>query len=316
MIICPKKEILVPAGGLTIGMKGFLRLQTVNKFSGKITSDTGFFPNVLLDAGRNYMTTAAFTTSCQVGTDNTAPASSQTALSGHHAGTTDLQSTVNGNQTSSSPYYGWERKVLRFAIGTVAANLTEVGMGWGTSGSTLISRALILDWITKNPTTITPLADEFLDVTYELRYYAPVADITSPQVTLDGITYNTITRAAEVNSEYWYNGIGNPISWNDIWNAYDGNLGTQLQNPSGNASGLIDYSITNGAYENNSYELIITCPVPWNRWNLGAGIRSIRLRTSAGSFQTQFNAVSGGATIPKTTGETMILKWKLAWAAV
>jgi hypothetical protein len=301
----------------TLGMKGFLRFQTINKFSGKVTSDTGFFPNLLLDAGRNYMATADFMTSCQVGTDNTAPNVSQTQLSGYHAGTTDIRSDVVGNQVSVTPYYGWRRKVFRFAPGTVAANLSEAGVGWGTSGSTLISRALILDPVLQTPTTVTPLADEFLEVTYELRYYPPTTDVTSPSVTLNGIVYDTITRGAEVNSQYWTDYIGNKIgALGSQWYAYDGNIGTVLQNPSGSFDDLDSYALTNETYQNNSYEQVISCFVDVNSWNLGSGIRSVRWRTTAGSFQTQFNANPGGATIPKSTSYFMNMKWKLAWAAI
>lgn len=317
MIIQPKKELILPAYH-KVGMKGFFRFQTVNKFSGKVTSDTGFFPNLLLDAGRNHMADEAFMTSCQVGTDNTAPAVSQAALFGHHAGTTTIVDTTTGSQDAVSPYYAWKRRIFRFGVGTVAANLSEAGVGWGTTGSTLISRALILDPVLQTPTTVTPLADEFLDVTYELRYYAPVADQIGPQITLNGIVYDTTTRAAEVNSQYWQDYIGNQIAALGAsgWAAYDGNLGTQLQNPSGTSDVMNNGFTGEETYQNNSYELVVYGQIPYNDWNLGSGIRSIRIRTTAGSFQTQFAAASGGATIPKTIGYTMLMKWKLAWDAV
>ena len=56
MLILPKKDLILPHH-LNVGIKGYLRLQTVNKFSGKIRIDTGWFPNLILDTGRNAMGT-------------------------------------------------------------------------------------------------------------------------------------------------------------------------------------------------------------------------------------------------------------------
>ena len=318
MIILPKKEIILPFKQ-TIGMQGFLRLQTINKFSGKITSDTGFFPNQLLTAGMNIMADHSnWMNYCQVGTDNTAPSAVQTSMLGHVAGTSTIQSTISG-QASSSPYYGWKRKVFRFSAGTVAANLNEVGVGWGTTGSTLISRALILDPVSQLPTTVTPLADEILDVTYELRYYAPTSDKTGPQVTLDGTVYNTTTRAAYVTSVAWSQDIGAAIAAKGgtsyYWTAYDDVLGAVTTGPSGLTANPDTSSPTTSGYSNNSFEVAINISCGPSGWNLGSGIRSIRIYSTVGAFQTQFSAASGGATIPKNSNYTMTMSWMLSWGA-
>ena len=315
-IVTPRKELFI-ACKTTIGMKGFLRLRTINKFSGKCRIDTGWFPNTILNAGRNIMATEAnWMTHCQVGTDATAPSQSDTSLLGWVAGTSTIQTTTNGQQ-ASPPYYGWKRRTYRFAAGTVAANLSEAGIGWGLSGSTLISRARILDPILQTPTTITPLADELLDVTYELRYYPPLVDVTSPQVTLDSVVYDTITRAASVTGDRWSASIGSKIGEysNHVsdWLAYDGNIGTILTAPSGVSANCDNASQYNSAYVNNSYQIQINSNTGSTGWNLGAGIRSIRFRTTAGDYQTQFNAAVGGATIPKTAAYTMTMSWIIGW---
>lgn len=319
-IIVPRKKLCVPVR-LVMGMKGFLRLQTINKFSGKITYDTGFFPNTLLDAGMNIMADRSdWMTYCQVGTDNSAPNSSQTALLGWHAGSNDIQSTIDG-QSGSEPHYGWKRIVIRFPPGSVAANLSEAGIGWGESGSTLISRALILDPILQTPVTITPLADELLDLSYELRYYPPLSDILTPQVTLNGVIYDTITRAANVTGDRWSDQIGVAMGeYSDTtgigtdWVAYDGNIGTILTGPDGVSANCDNDDQYNAAYLNNSYEIQMYCLTGSAGWNLGSGIRSIRFNTVAGAYQTQFNAASGGATIPKTSDYSMNMSWTLSWA--
>ena len=60
-------------------------------------------------------------------------------------------------------------------------------------------------------TTITPLADEILDVVVEVRYYPPLTDTTGT-VTLNGIDYDYIIRAASItNVAGWGEFIGNKI---------------------------------------------------------------------------------------------------------
>ena len=54
-------------------------------------------------------------------------------------------------------------------------------------------------------------------------------------------------------------------------------------------------------------------------WNLGLGIRSLRIKTTAGNYQIQFDADgTGGSTvgdrIPKDTDFTMEFQFDLTWA--
>ena len=307
--------ILVP---MHVGMKGFYRLRTIDKFSGKNRIDTGWFPNILLDSGLEEMAVESnFISACQVGIDGTDPTPADTGLLGYHAGTTDVRSTVHGRQ-GSAPYYGWKRTVYRFAVGTVAANLSEVGVGWNpANGSYLISRAKILDPVLQTPTTITPLASEMLEVLYELRYYPPLVDAIGPQVTLNGVVYDTITRASSITGDRWSASIGSKLGQYSAavsdWRAYDGDLGTTLQEPSGTPANCDNSTQSDSGYIGNSQEIVMNCSCGISGWNLGAGIRSIRIRTTAGDYQTQFNGPADER-VPKTTDFTMQMAWTLSWA--
>ena len=312
---------------LEIGMKGFFRFQTINKFSGKITSDTGWCPNTILDAGRNVMATQANWLSwCQVGTDGNFPATlperqAETTLGAWHAGTNQIVAQSNG-QSGSAPYYGWKRITWRFDPGTVAAILAEAGVGWGVGGpatpDTLISRAPILDPVLGTPTTVTPLADEILDVSYEMRYYPPLVDVILPQVFLYDTTYDTISRASGVTGGTWSQDIGLKIGYyrfdDSSWLVADGDIGTILTGPSGLTAYSVDANYFNSAYSANSYEVTVNIGVGALAWNLAAGIRSIRIATTAGSYQTQFNANPGGTRIPKDSSYQMDMGWTLSWA--
>lgn len=124
-----------------IRMAGRFKIEATDALTGKKRIVADWFRNLILDAGLERMGTAAFITTCAVGSGSSTPVVSQTALDTLVASTTTQQATNSGAQ-SSSPYFGWKRITFRFATGVAAGNLSEVGVGWGAS--TLFSRALIL----------------------------------------------------------------------------------------------------------------------------------------------------------------------------
>lgn len=321
MIIVPKFRHIEPDCPIVIpiGMRSRYRLQAVNRFSGRERWLTDWVRNTILTSGRNQMSTLTqWMTHGQVGTNNTAPNAAQTALLGHVAGTSVIHLNETGAE-SSAPYFGWRRITYEFPVGATAANLNEAGCGWGASGSTLASRVLIVDGM-GTPITVTPLSDEILRLMYEMQYHPPASDVNGT-IVLDGQTYDTIVRASEVTSvSSQAGGIGNKIgqvsSFNTDWQAYDGNLGTVEQAPSGNTAACDNADQFDKAYVNNSYQQDMQCNTGSTGWNLGAGIRSIRIKTTAGNFQTQFNNQVGGTTIPKTSSYTMSMVWRLTWQEV
>lgn len=320
MIINPTKEPILHIP-FNVNMRGFKRIQLINKFSGKVRWDSGFFPNKILTSGRNIMsTTALWMTHCHLGTDSTPPSSTDTSLLGLVATTSTIQSTTSGSR-ASAPYYGWKRRTFRFSptAGQAGQNLSEAGIGWGVAPSNLVSRALIIDPISQLPTTVTPLVDELVDVTYELRYYPPLSDVLQT-VTLDGLVYDTVTRAALVNDGVaWAYGIGEEIrkdcAFVTDWRAYDGAIGSLLTLPSGLTANLASVTeVFDKAYSNNSYTQGMQANLSINSWNLAAGIRCINIKTTAGAYQTSFTRQGGGGErIPKSISYTMTLVWNVSW---
>lgn len=325
----------IPQIHVGIGVKSFFKLEAfkpvlnaygeplLDRFGREIEKPgsrrelTGWFPNKLLDNGRNRMgTNSDWMNCCQVGTNNTAPLATDTGLLGYIAGTSSVQDNDVGAQ-ASAPYFGWRQKRWRFPVGSTAANLSEVGIGWSTSaGAYLVVRALIVDG-GGTPTTVTPQADEILDVINQFRYYPPLVDDTGV-VNLAGTDYDYTIRAAEVNnSGAWGAGIGAEVkvagSLTSDWKAYDGNLGTLVQSPSGTSANADSTGWWSDTYSNNSYQRTMNISIGPTGWNLGSGIRSMRIKTSAGWYQTQFDASSGGATIPKDSGYTMSMQWIVNW---
>lgn len=144
------------------------------KADGTVTRETPWFLNLVLDTGLERMTTDSYADRCCVGTGNSEPIPSQVALDAFKASTTTVQANSNGIVTTDT-VYGWARRTWRFDKGVAAGNISEVGLGWGNAN--LWNRALIKD-AAGNPTTITVLSDEYLDVISEIRCY-PVDNVTN-----------------------------------------------------------------------------------------------------------------------------------------
>jgi hypothetical protein len=320
MILIPKnRDFIAPQSiPLSLGMMGLYKYEAVNKFSGKKRLLVDWHENAILDAGRNIMATssnwAGAGSSCQVGTNSTPATKADTQLLGYVFGSNTVQAHTWGSQ-ATPPYYSWDLTTYRFGVGDAEGNISEAGVGWSTaSGPFLISRARVVDG-SGNPTTAVVLADEFLDVSYELRYYPPLDD-TLGTVTLDGLVYDTVTRASLVTSSNGNAGqtMGQRSLFPSDWQAYDGALGDITQAPSGAFAACDNSDQFNLAYNNNSYEIDMQCNCGTGGWNLGAGIRCIRIRTNAGDFQTSFTRQGGGGeTIPKTASFTMAMVWRLGW---
>lgn len=316
---------------IKVGCKGFFKLQALKV---KLDSDgipvrdkngdyiilgkrdlTGWFPNKLLNNGKNYMGSGDnWLTKCQVGTDNTAPLATDTGLLGYVEGTDAYVETIAGAQTSA-PYFMWLRRRFRFDVGTTAANLSEVGVGWNEAdGPYLVTRALIVD-AEGNPTTVTPLADEILDVWYEWRFYPPTADVTGT-VTLDSVSYNYTIRASEVTSSGFSTLFGNRVAHYspsiNSWLAYSGDIGAITERPDGVSDGP-DVVPTTTTYQNNSYQNQMDLSIPPLGCIVAGGIRSFYIMTSAGAFQIRLGSVSGDNPVPKDSNKTMTCSYVISW---
>ena len=293
-----------------IRMEGFYSFKVSNSkgesrdLSGIIAED---HKNLILDVGLNALGTTSVVSACKVGTGVTPVAVSQTDLATPLAITSTLQSSSTG-RNSTAPYYTWGRRTFRFNQGAAAGNLTEVGVTYG-DGSSLFSRALIVD-SGGNPTTLTILADEWLDVTYELRIYQDLADKTF-NITLLGVDHVVTVRPANVTSNpssnsYFFNHF---ISWYTTWaqcSHYNGTIGTITGSPSGEGSsaGGVSY----GAYSQNSLQRSIIYGVGLNDANLSGGIQSTLIYTDKCSWQVGYSPA-----IAKDSFKTLTMNYTLSW---
>jgi len=266
------------------------------------------FQNLITNGGLNRLAAAAdIAYYCQVGSGSTAPTVNDSALVSRIA-VVFYNGGSNGIQPSA-PYYAWGITTYRFSEGTAAGILAEIGVGWATTGS-LFSRALILDG-NGDPTTITILANETLDVTYQLRVYPPLVDSTG-LLTLRGTEHTVTGRACGVNvSGQWYapsHTTGVHEGFFSGITAYNGEIGAITASaPAGTAS---TGSAVGVAYVTDSLQKDGTATFALAQGNFAGGITAFRANNfGCGSYQFGFSPA-----IMKTNVDTLTLTLRHSWA--
>lgn len=314
-----KVDVTTPR--MEMGLAGRFKIEAVNEETGERRVLADWFPNLILDQGLNRIGTNAgdpsanypkFLTTVYVGSGSTAPAVTDTSLQTFVAASTTIQSSSD-TFTSGPPAYSSAFVTYRFATGVAAGNLSEVGVGWGGL-SGLFSRSLIKDG-SGNPTTITVLSTEALDITYEFRVYPP-GDATG-SITISGTSYSYTIRPQQISSpNYWtaamwsvYGPLPGQALGTYDW-AYDGAIGSATSAPSGNRYSSSMIFPSKAAYSNNSYKLGCTIVYNLNDANFGSGIQSVSVPFySSCTWQVGFSP-----SIPKTNTKVLTLSFEVSWA--
>jgi hypothetical protein len=272
--------------------------------------ETPWFDNLILDAGLNRWGTGNIIDRTCIGTGTVAPATTQTSLQSFSASSTNTTGITSSVANSgASLYYNELVRGNRFNAGTLNGTYTEVGVGWGDT--TLFSRALIVDG-SGNPTSITVLSDEVLDVYYRFRKYPPLTDVTGSRV-ISGVSYDYTFRAAAVTSSSTSQGWGLTID-NSVFFVggfgqglvYSGTISSITGTPSGTAAQ--NSGVSTSTYSNNSLTVQGSYSYNLTAGNVG-GIRSASCSTNLGAaFQCEFDPV-----IPKDNTKTLTLNWSVTW---
>lgn len=268
-----------------------------------------WFNNLILDAGLNRLGTGGVIGRCMVGSSSTPAAANQTGLVALVAETTNQ---FGGITTGTESGYAYFRVTYRFTTGAATGNLSEVGIGWASN--TCFSRARILDG-GGSPTTITVLADEQLEVTYELRVYWPTGS-SSGSITLGGTSYSYLMRAAITGS--WSSAMTN-LATNGATMPFgtyqaaaftgsnNAGLGDVTTNPGGSQAGNVTNMVENGAYSNNTFQRDYRMPASTTEMN--TSVSGIRYFTPFGYFKIGFEPP-----IPKDNTKTLTLDFTATWA--
>jgi hypothetical protein len=294
------------------------------------------FDNIILNTGLNRIVSGNTIPSCYIGTGTSNPTFEDLSLQSFSAGTSTIQSNSITVNVSTLPYYQAYIRRYRFNAGQLNGNYSEIGVGWASTSGGLFSRALIKDGL-GNPTTITILSDEFLDVFYELRGYIP--DDNTVQINATGIspTFEITAHPILINrtgnntvfpsSVYYLNTNDLPSGWSPPVGS--GTIGNQVS-PSvyafylgiSNATslysstaspGVLNFSpavvdsYTSSTYITDSYYLDWTLVYGLNRINTtinGFLIGS----TNAGVWQYLFNTP-----IVKSSSQTLTITIRTSW---
>ena len=302
---------------MNIGMKGKFKIhkQKVKMQDGEpLLDDKGCqilvgakeevasFNNLITNQGLDNLHVHSIIDTFYISSENTEPTVDDSSISGVIASSrTAIASGISKTSITAPNYYRSWYKTVRFAAGT-AANVAKVAVGWD-SGYWAIQ--LVKD-SSGMPTVITKLADEILDITYELEFHISVEDVVGV-INISGEPYNYIMRPCNLNA-YWFPDQP-PISFGmPAFYIHSGTLGSITGEPGGTSETVV---VTKLGYVTGSYEIGYTANVPLNQGNYPTGIRSIHYFYQAGGngyiFQAEFSRVSDGAAIVKTNLQTLRL---------
>lgn len=289
-------------------MKGKFRIEVRDGKTLELTQKPLEFDNLLLESGLEAMGTqnnwAYF---CQVGTSSVAPDVMQSQLLGYVAGTRYDQTWIDG--TPEPPLYMTVRtRRYRFTTGQAAGNLSEVGVGWAESGNTLVSRALLVDE-NGDPTTITVLPTEVIDVFHSLHIYPDLTE-NNFQIEIGGILHDCVARWARV--EDWVGAGQTSNSFDGTWSnsggivAYNGTLGPITGLPSG-SSGSSANRVWQPYFANSR---VRDADATWtlDRGNLSGGISAVYWNGKTSSIQISFSPP-----IAKNSTNTLRLRFRDSW---
>lgn len=291
----------------------------VYKADGTLKTDTGWFNNLVLDQGLNIMATNSWFNGVAVGTGNSEPIASQVKLDAESARTNKsvAGSTEKGALliTGTTDYYHWHRSAYRFAAGVFKnVNLAEVGIT--SQAGTLWNRALLKD-TEGNPTTITVLEDEYLDVIVEFRVYCKDEEITGTidMVNKKGVLIRKVgykVKPADINKQHPVTvSIGTSGRYDFGYaQAYDGTIGVSTGRPNGTI--IEDFRGDLGShgfrpYIQSSFELECVLTASIANMN-GKSLRSIFLAGCLSSYQIEFDTP-----IVKDNTQTFTFSYKITW---
>lgn len=301
---------------------GFYTLRVLSQ--GGLVKNELSFKNLITDNGLNLWASSAapiiptasyansLTNVCCVGASSQEPAFSDTQLVSFIAETSTayLNSTIVINQTNA-PFFSSGKKYYQFPVGAAAGNISEIGVG--TSRNNLFSRALILDSL-GNPTTINVLADEILQIEYEIVYFINEDDQFG-EFSLSGNAGDTYEYTAR--PAYFYDSVSGHYFWrlSEIYSTYAPAISITNALYSGSISGISSNcsgtqrpgTMSLMSYVNNSFARKYNLDFSTTQGN--GTSNSISVGMGIGCYQFQLSKP-----ITKTNMQTIRLVFSQSWA--
>ena len=157
-------------------------------------TDTGWFPNLILNSGLDLIGHGTASSYGVVGTGTSTPIAAQTQLDAKIGSYGNFVYIGTSVSTGSPAYIRTLTDAYQWAQGGIVGTISEIGIGPNTTGLGLFSRALILDSL-GSPTTISLISTDQLTAYYALTITPPVTDTTGSFV-VAGVTYTYTMRLA------------------------------------------------------------------------------------------------------------------------
>jgi hypothetical protein len=270
---------------------------------------------------------------CHVGTGNATPTNADTQLQTFVAAAQSNWSDETAE--GSAPYFGLEENHYLFQpnFGPGAVNLNEIAVGETATPTSITARALTVNG-SGTPTTVSVLADEYLECYYKRRNYpghiteatgAPTDDTDT--VTVQGVPYTYTIRPAMVTAGGTHS-VGTGQGWgtglryiNQPALGFNNNIfssalaGTDAAVLGAVTSTLSAFQSTGGAssygasaYSGGSYAREMYWVWGISAANEGTGIKGLFLKTRMGAYQMTFDSV-----IPKVYGEVLTFYHNFSW---
>lgn len=249
-----KPELVVPVTSC-IGLRGYFVVELIHSRTGLIKRRLEF-PNVITNAGLNGIGNVNSVSNliqwCGVGTDNTPPDVSDTALGSQLGNRTNSNGGISDDLVSGPDFDYWEFiRVREFAENEANGNLTEVGFFSASSGGVMYTRQLFLD-SEGSPTTIVKTTDDRLRITYKHRAY-PNKTAKVQNINVNGVPTTVTSRIQELDSPDHAGGLAwNIGSWGSGARAVETNILPDVNGSfGGNTVGVSSGSYA--AYSSNSF---------------------------------------------------------------
>lgn len=310
---------------MNLGIAGEFRC-VVLKEDGTVKEDTGYQKNLLLDQGLeffggNYGSTLNLR--LLIGSGNSTPEVTQTTLDApvSIASSTSINNDYSYVDGGDGIYKFWEERVYRFT-NIANINISELGLTSSrANGSTsplidnywLTTRALIKN-LSGNPTTITLLEGEFLDVYYKIHKVLDISEKSTVINMTDGdggsIPYNVNIKGvyagnSSFNTVTGYSGYVasstyfSSEEWVDVTSSPKGSRITGLASVE--------------PYVARSYKRVYKISAGLNDANME--IRTISTGSSSQfiPFQVRFGSVADDSPIPKTASDSLEVRLEMSW---
>jgi len=217
-----------------------------------------------------------------LGRGNTPSRPEMTSLERYAAGSHETSSETISSNISIKPYWVRREFYYRFPEGSLQGDFSEIGIGGrdaAQNGSNVFSRALIRD-LNGDPTTITVLPDEWLDVHYFLTYYLPSEDVVGSFV-LNGNTHFYTVRPAELDNQGTrWTPSNRPNSAVNRAFIYEGYIRTERETPLPPSE---EVNVSNDKYVQDSFSRTASVRVSPGKGNFANGIAGLVFRTGMNS---------------------------------